>query len=175
MMQGLKSKKSYLVYTLYDNNKLPLNTQKILLNKKNSNPVFAIATTDGFLKVMVIGSREKVIPGNLYATITEQNSFSGQVAGDFNLSAYGDCQSGGDDFGGRDSTACYTSDGIATAAAFTWYLVADRETIRELLTIGIKQMKPFLKTPIIIERHLITISFLQAAVLNIMQCHRPKW
>jgi hypothetical protein len=108
MLQGLKNKKSYLIYSTYDANKVPIATQKILLKKQNNSYTFDKATADGFVKATILGNGKKVRAGNLSIVISEQIpvSFNGQIAGEFDLSSFGDCQGGGGDDGPPCTGTC---------------------------------------------------------------------
>jgi hypothetical protein len=123
MLHGLKNKRSYLVYTLYDVNKVPLTTQKVLLNKRNKNDYTSYkATADGYLKAAVFSKNKRVIPGDLIISISkpEKVQFKGEIASQFELNSSFDCQSGGD--GGGDGGSCEAIFLSASAAALALYV-----------------------------------------------------
>ncbi len=99
IIQGLKNKKSYLLYTLYDANKIPVFTQKILLTKQANSYTFKNTTGDGFLHAIVVGNTNKMRAGNFDIVISDETeiAFKGAIGGNFDLNSYGDCQQGGGD------------------------------------------------------------------------------
>jgi hypothetical protein len=94
MLQGLKNKKSYLIYTIYDANKKPIAIQKILLKKQYNSYIFDKATSDGFLKAIILGNSKRMVSGNLNIVIAKE-TFKGQIANNFELNSYGDCSGEG--------------------------------------------------------------------------------
>jgi hypothetical protein len=118
IVQGLKNKKSYLIYTMYDANRLPITTQKIVLKKQYNSYTFDKVIADGFVKVIILGNGQKVTAGNLNIAISEQApvSFKGQIAGEFDLNSFGDCTGGG------DIGTCEAIASLAFAAALVGYL-----------------------------------------------------
>lgn len=99
MLKGLKNKKVYLQYSLYNKDTSLIGFQKFLLNKKNIAPIFGKASVDGYLKIMVLGDKKRIIPGEMSIALSQQTpvQLKGSIVNTMSLATANDCLGGGGD------------------------------------------------------------------------------